>query len=403
MQTSRTKDKIIISLEGRIDTGNASQTENEISSVLAENPSLTPEFDAASLEYISSAGLRVLLKFCKSSGKKLSIFNVSKEVFEIFETTGFTNILDVQKKLREISVEGCELLGQGGSGSVYRLDEDKIVKIYKPFVTRETIDSEREFARTAFMNGVPSVIAYDLIKCGEAYGIVFELIKSKTLGATIKENPEKLEEYVDKYVALAKKLHSIQVEKGAFTDIKTVLHERARNLPNLCTSEDVALLESLIDCMPDCNTIIHNDLHPGNIMIQDGELLLIDMPDMTLGPVIYDLCGIFRNMVMAPKLEVHNKEKELDKGLERSLGMPKDLIFKVGNLFFEKYSGISDKAELDALYHKLTLLSAFNVTLSLGYASEVSVKAAPMVIENLYKKILVPNEKELREILSTAR
>ena len=83
--------------------------------------------------------------------------------------------------------------------------------------------------------------------------------------------------------------------------------------------------------------------------------------------------------------------------------MPKDLIFKVGNLFFEKYSGLTDKAELDALYHKLTLLSAFNVTLSLGYASEVSVKAAPMVIENLYKKILVPDEKELREILSTAR
>lgn len=97
------------------------------------------------------------MKFCKSTGKKLSVINVSKEIFEIFDTTGFTNILDVQKKLREISVEGCELLGQGGNGSVYRLDDDKIVKVYKPYMTREVIDKEREFARTAFMNGVPSV------------------------------------------------------------------------------------------------------------------------------------------------------------------------------------------------------------------------------------------------------
>lgn len=110
-----------------------------------------------SLTYISSAGLRFLMKFCKSMGKKLSVINVSKEIFEIFDTTGFTNILDVQKKLREISVEGCELLGQGGNGSVYRLDDDKIVKVYKPYMTREVIDKEREFARTAFMNGVPSV------------------------------------------------------------------------------------------------------------------------------------------------------------------------------------------------------------------------------------------------------
>ena len=70
-----------------------------------------------SLTYISSAGLRFLMKFCKSTGKKLSVINVSKEIFEIFDTTGFTNILDVQKKLREISVEGCELFGPGGHGS----------------------------------------------------------------------------------------------------------------------------------------------------------------------------------------------------------------------------------------------------------------------------------------------
>lgn len=99
MNTKCTENSIIIALEGRIDTTNAPQVESEISAVISENPNLTPVFDADSLAYISSAGLRVLMKFCKSTGKKLSVTNVSKEIFEIFDTTGFTNILALRTSL----------------------------------------------------------------------------------------------------------------------------------------------------------------------------------------------------------------------------------------------------------------------------------------------------------------
>ena len=91
-------------------------------------------------------------------------------------------LLDVKKRLREISVEGCEKLGQGGNGAVYRLDEDKIVKVYKPWMGLDAIDRERSFARTAFVNGIPSVIAYDVVKVGDCLGVVFEMLKSDTLG-----------------------------------------------------------------------------------------------------------------------------------------------------------------------------------------------------------------------------
>lgn len=70
---------------------------------------------AKKLEYISSAGLRVLLKLTKSVGE-VSIVNVSPEVYEIFDVTGFTSILNVKKALREISVDGCEVIGAGGAG-----------------------------------------------------------------------------------------------------------------------------------------------------------------------------------------------------------------------------------------------------------------------------------------------
>jgi uncharacterized protein (TIGR02172 family) len=396
MNTKCTENSLIIALEGRIDTTNASQVESEISAVISENPNLTPVFDADSLAYISSAGLRVLMKFCKSTGKKLSVTNVSKEIFEIFDTTGFTNILDVQKKLREISVEGCELLGQGGNGSVYRLDDDKIVKVYKPYMTREVIDREREFARNAFMNGVPSVIAYDLVRCGDSFGVVFEMIKSKTLGATIKDNPDKLEEYVDKYVALAKQLHSVHAAPGTFSNLKTVLHERVPLLAQWCSKEELSLLDSLIDCIPDCDTLIHNDLHPGNIMIQDGELLLIDMPEVTTGPALYDLAGIYRDMILATQ---GNSSSEI----ERSIGLPKDVIFKIGNMFFQKYTGITDKADLEKYYQQLGLICAFNVTLVVATGAEKAIQLAPILMDKMLRGVVIPNEQALRHILSSAK
>lgn len=393
MKSRIENDNIVIELEGRIDTNNSSQTETEITGIISANQRLTPVFDAEKLAYISSAGLRLLMKVAKTSGGKVKILNVSKEVYEIFETTGFTSILEIEKALRHISVEGCQLLGQGGNGSVYRLDDDKIVKVYKPWMTRETIDQERSFARNAFMNGVPSVIAYDLVRCNDCYGVVFELIKSKTLGQTMRENPEKLEEYTDKYVALAKQLHSIHVKPGTFTDIRTVLHSRIPKIAKWTSQEERDLLNSLIDCIPEADTIIHNDLHPGNIMIQDGELLLIDMPEMCNGPTAYDLVGIYRDMIAAPSGNSASS-------IEKSVGLPAKTIMQVGNMFFAKYTGLSNPADLEAYYKKLGLLFAFNVAIIVGTESESAVKLAPILMDKLLRGVVIPNEQALRHLLS---
>lgn len=55
------------------------------------------EIDASELSYISSAGLRVFLKLRKAVGE-LTVFNVNSEVYDIFDVTGFTDILNVKKR-----------------------------------------------------------------------------------------------------------------------------------------------------------------------------------------------------------------------------------------------------------------------------------------------------------------
>lgn len=85
-----------IALEGRLDTTTAPQLEKELKADVAGVSELT--FDFAKLEYISSAGLRVLLSAQKIMNKQghMAIRNVNEDIMEIFEVTGFSDILDIE-------------------------------------------------------------------------------------------------------------------------------------------------------------------------------------------------------------------------------------------------------------------------------------------------------------------
>ncbi|MBR6185881.1 MAG: STAS domain-containing protein [Clostridia bacterium] len=98
------KTTVIIPLAGRIDSTNAPEMERQINELMQAQPDSIPVFDASDLVYIASAGLRVLMKVRKTAGEKLEIRNVSPEVYEILETTGFTELFRVKKRMREISV-----------------------------------------------------------------------------------------------------------------------------------------------------------------------------------------------------------------------------------------------------------------------------------------------------------
>lgn len=85
-----------IALEGRLDTTTAPQLEAELKQSIADNTELI--FDFEKLEYLSSAGLRVLLAAQKVMNKqgRMVIRNVNDVITEVFEVTGFADILTVE-------------------------------------------------------------------------------------------------------------------------------------------------------------------------------------------------------------------------------------------------------------------------------------------------------------------
>ena len=90
------KIKNLLTIEGRLDTTTAPELEKELESSLVEANELV--FDMSELEYISSAGLRVLLKAQKTMNVQgnMKVTHVNESIMEVFEITGFLDILTIE-------------------------------------------------------------------------------------------------------------------------------------------------------------------------------------------------------------------------------------------------------------------------------------------------------------------
>lgn len=97
IQKSLENDRALLRLEGRLDTATAPELQQTLDQLLPETAELTLDFDA--LDYISSAGLRVLLTAQKQMNRKagsMKLVGVKKEILEVFEVTGFADILTIR-------------------------------------------------------------------------------------------------------------------------------------------------------------------------------------------------------------------------------------------------------------------------------------------------------------------
>ena len=260
-------------------------------------------FDMANVEYMSSAGLRVILKTAKSV-KEFEVINVCVELYNIFDMVGFTQMIKIKKALREISIEGKELIGEGYMGKVYRLDPDTIIKVFKRGSDISDIEREIGLAKKAFVLGVPTAIPFDIVKVKEGgYGSVFELLKSSSFNKLFINNPEKEDEYIDMYVGIIKAITSIEAKNpGDFPRKIDNAIEWVNYLKENKVYDEKTLdkLDALIKTIPEDNHLIHGDCHIKNIMMQGDEPFLIDMDTLGVGHPIFELTAIFLTYIGYP-------------------------------------------------------------------------------------------------------
>ena len=283
---------VTLELSGRIDSGNVGEVEQNLSANLPGDKTANIILDAEKLDYISSAGLRMILRI-KKSFNDLKIINVNSDVYEILEMTGFTEMMPVEKAYRVVSVEGCEVIGEGANGKVYRIDGDNVVKTYKNADALAEIQHEREVARLALVLGVPTAISYDVVKVGDSYGSVFELLNSKSFAKILAREPERFDWCVSEYIGMLKKIHSIEVPAGKLPPFKEKVLKAIYRTKNMLPDGLGEKLVNLTEAIPESDHMIHGDYHTKNIVLAGDEVLVIDMDTLSVGHPIFDLMRMY--------------------------------------------------------------------------------------------------------------
>ena len=284
---------VIASIGGRVDSVNAALLERQIGEIDTADRLV---LDAEKLEYISSAGLRVILKLRKKH-PDLEILNASSEVYEIFDMTGFTDMMTVKRAYRTVSVEGCEVIGQGANGKIYRIDPDTVVKVYLNPDSLADIEHERDVARKALVLGIPTAISYDVVKVGDCYASMFEMLNAKSFSMLLAAHPEDVDKYAKMYVDLLKLIHSTEVPAGQLPDQKDVLLRWMKDLHGQLPEDVHAKLTRMAEQVPHDDHMIHGDYHTKNIMLQNDEVILIDMDTLAVGHPVLEFASIYNAYV----------------------------------------------------------------------------------------------------------
>lgn len=375
---SRLENRILtVFAAGKIDHANAPQFSDELDGLTAQ-PHDALVLDVKALRYLSSAGLRVLLNLRRKE-PTLRIVDAAPEVYDIFEMTGFTEMMPIERAYRELSVDGCEVIGRGAKGTVYRYDAETIVKVYKKAESLPDAQRERELARRALVLDIPTAISYEIVKVGDRFGSVFELLNATSYTSLILHHPEKLDAYVQELAALLCKIHATEVRKTDMPDVKAYAGQWLSQAAPYLPAQDAEKLQRLVAQVPDCMTMLHGDYHTNNILCQNGEMILIDMDTLCHGHPIFDLCNTYLAFVGHGAVD--------PTAVERFLGMPYDLANTVWKKFLPAYLETTDEETIRSVEQKAELLAAVRLLRHTVRRMTVQTEEQTKVIENCRMRI----------------
>jgi uncharacterized protein (TIGR02172 family) len=255
--------------------------------------------DLQACDFISSAGLRGVLRAIKETAKvnaSLVLVGAQPHVMSVLEVTGLTRLVTVKPKAREISIEGLEFISAGMCGQCFRIDRETIVKLYNEGVEPRIAEQEKEFAKAAFVMGIPTAISYDVVSCGNRTGVVYEMLDAQLFSQLIRDDPQAVDAHAKTLADVARMIHTTPGDPALFPDIKHKLRGAIQQMDFFLSAQEIDILLGKLESIPDADTCVHFDLHTSNIMMREGEPVLIDMGDMSIGSYLFDvglLCCIY--------------------------------------------------------------------------------------------------------------
>lgn len=178
-----------------------------------------------------------------------------------------------------------KLIGIGNTAKVYEMEDNKVLKLFHSWNTKEAIEYEQHCSKViqAFDFLKPKV--YELVKVDGQLGLIYDKIEGTSLLDWVLHNGD-----TEKCASYMANLHNhiLKNQVQDIPDYKDVL----RRYLLIATAEDLVLQENLLyklAKLEDGDNLCHGDFHPGNIMLTQEGCYVIDFVNICRGPRIYDI------------------------------------------------------------------------------------------------------------------
>ena len=253
------------------------------------------------------------------------------------------------RKYREVSVDGCERIGHGAKGDVYRYDDELVIKVFNQNNLYQDVEREIALSRRALVLGVPTAISFGIVAVGDRYGAMYELVDADTLSTYIAAEPDRVEEYAKLMSGVAHEVHSVEADED---DVFPEAYERIQEyIRGGVAYEDERLAKKcmkLVGALPPCNTLVHGDFHTNNVFMMKNEPLLIDMDRVSRGHPIVEISDLYYFYVVLGEDD--------PSVVENFMGFSYETSKQFFDYFIRDYLGTDDEDRIREVIDKATLL-----------------------------------------------
>lgn len=181
-----------------------------------------------------------------------------------------------------------EMLSAGRTAEIYRWSETEVIKLYQPWVSRETVERERSNTRAAWEMGLPAPHAGDIRTLAGRTGLILERIQGHTMMSLLEQDISLGVQFARELAKLHAWLNSKAAGEGLPSQ-RAMLQQKIGGCELLRPSEREAVLAAL-SRMPAGDRFCHGDFHPGNIIVAaPGRCRIIDWMDASAGNPAADL------------------------------------------------------------------------------------------------------------------
>lgn len=238
--------------------------------------------------------------------------------------------------VKEIRLDGLKAFAKGGTGECFRIEDDKILKLYYEGFPKERAFQEKKNAKTAFVAGIPTPISFELVTFEGRYGIIYEMINAKTMSEVLQINPDMAQEMGRQMAALAKTIHNARIKDWNFPKSTEKI---AKSLPYaMYLGEAIRRnIEEFMASLDKCQGYVHGDFHSNNIMMVKDEMMLIDMGSFSIGSPLFDLAVLHFSFFDSPESSTGD--------ISQFNGLKRSTREKVWDSFINEYFKESSKEE----------------------------------------------------------